>query len=76
MQATFEFPESMFVQSIERWRVAMGLDKIVLIGHSFGAFVSSFAIFLSPPLFVNLHDVSSLYLVLRRFYSDWASMRP
>jgi len=33
--------ETQFVDSIEEWRKQMGLDKIILLGHSFGAFLSA-----------------------------------
>ncbi|KAM4706057.1 1-acylglycerol-3-phosphate O-acyltransferase ABHD5 isoform 2-T2 [Rhinophrynus dorsalis] len=33
--------EDQFVQSIEEWRMALGLDKIILLGHSFGAFLAT-----------------------------------
>jgi cardiolipin-specific phospholipase len=32
--------ESFFVDSLEEWRQNMGLDKITLIGHSLGAYLS------------------------------------
>ncbi len=31
----------MLVDAIDRWRRALGLEKVVFIGHSFGGFVSS-----------------------------------
>ena len=33
--------EEEFVNSIENWRAAMGLDKMILLGHSLGAFMST-----------------------------------
>ncbi|RDB23285.1 putative cardiolipin-specific deacylase, mitochondrial [Hypsizygus marmoreus] len=32
--------ESFFVDSLEEWRVKMGLDKMTLVGHSLGAYFS------------------------------------
>jgi cardiolipin-specific phospholipase len=32
--------ESFFVDSLEEWRLKMGLDKMTLIGHSLGAYFS------------------------------------
>ncbi|XP_073534148.1 1-acylglycerol-3-phosphate O-acyltransferase ABHD5 isoform X2 [Phyllobates terribilis] len=33
--------EMQFVQSIEEWRMALGLDNMILLGHNFGAFLAS-----------------------------------
>ncbi|CAN2389720.1 negative regulation of sequestering of triglyceride [Pristimantis euphronides] len=33
--------EMQFVQSIEEWRKALGLDHMILLGHNLGAFLSS-----------------------------------
>jgi cardiolipin-specific phospholipase len=33
--------ESFFVDSLEQWRIKMGLEKMTLIGHSLGAYFST-----------------------------------
>ena len=32
--------EAQFVKSIEAWRVAMKLEKLILLGHSLGGFLA------------------------------------
>ena len=33
--------EDFFVESLEKWRGKMGLDKFVLLGHSLGGYLSA-----------------------------------
>ncbi|KAJ1979088.1 hypothetical protein H4R35_001644 [Dimargaris xerosporica] len=33
--------EQFFVDSLERWRIAVGVDRMVLVGHSFGGYMST-----------------------------------
>jgi cardiolipin-specific phospholipase len=40
VSARVEEAESFFVESLEDWRVTMGLEKMTLIGHSLGAYLS------------------------------------
>lgn len=36
-----ESNENLFVEYLEKWRVGVGLEKFILLGHSFGAFLSA-----------------------------------
>ncbi|MEE6466184.1 hypothetical protein FKM82_006864 [Ascaphus truei] len=36
-----EKAEEQFVQSIEEWRIALGLEKLIFLGHNLGAFLAS-----------------------------------
>ncbi len=36
-----ETNENMFVEYLEKWRLAMGLEKFILLGHSFGGYLSA-----------------------------------
>lgn len=36
-----EKAEMQFIQSIEEWRMALGLDHMILLGHNLGAFLAS-----------------------------------
>lgn len=33
--------EGQFIDSIEKWRLKMGIDKFILLGHSFGGYLSA-----------------------------------
>ena len=33
--------ESQFIEAIETWRIKMNLTKIILLGHSFGGYLST-----------------------------------
>ncbi|KAK7060339.1 hypothetical protein VNI00_001104 [Paramarasmius palmivorus] len=41
VKARVEEAESFFVDSLEEWRQKMGLDKMTLVGHSLGAYLST-----------------------------------
>lgn len=36
-----EEAENQFVDSIEEWRCALGLDKMILLGHNLGGFLAA-----------------------------------
>lgn len=36
-----EVAESQYVEAIEEWRKAMGLERFILLGHSFGGYLST-----------------------------------
>ncbi|KAM4688170.1 1-acylglycerol-3-phosphate O-acyltransferase ABHD5 isoform 2-T2 [Discoglossus pictus] len=36
-----EKAEEQFVQSVEEWRMALGLEKMILLGHNLGAYLAS-----------------------------------
>ncbi|CAF1425289.1 unnamed protein product [Adineta steineri] len=38
---TSEEAEQFFVDALERWRIQVNLDKMILLGHSFGAYIGS-----------------------------------
>ena len=46
--------ENMFVESIEQWRIKMGLEKVNLLGHSFGGYISALYALKYPD---NLHHL-------------------
>lgn len=37
---TNEEAEKYFLDFIESWRIAVGLDQFIMVGHSFGGFLS------------------------------------
>lgn len=36
-----ETNEDLFVEYLEKWRIGVGLEKFILLGHSFGAYLST-----------------------------------
>lgn len=48
--------DALFVQSIEEWRRQLRLEQFILLGHSFGGYVSS--------LYTMVHPDRVLYLIL------------
>uniref|UniRef100_A0A8D1HZV1 1-acylglycerol-3-phosphate O-acyltransferase ABHD5 n=1 Tax=Sus scrofa TaxID=9823 RepID=A0A8D1HZV1_PIG len=58
--------ENQFVESIEEWRCALGLDKVILLGHNLGGFLAA-AYSLKYPSSVNLAYMEPLDS------SDWVS---
>ncbi|XP_047741669.1 1-acylglycerol-3-phosphate O-acyltransferase ABHD5-like [Hyalella azteca] len=52
--------EKQFITSIESWRKAMGLDKFILLGHSFGGFLAASYAIKYPERSVGLRHCPSL----------------
>ncbi|KAJ3373352.1 hypothetical protein GGF31_000785 [Allomyces arbusculus] len=40
-QATIDSTEAYFIESLERWRARVGADKMILVGHSLGGYLSA-----------------------------------
>ena len=47
-----ETNENMFVDYLEKWRLAVGLEKFILLGHSFGGYLSA-AYTIKYPMYVR-----------------------
>ncbi|KAJ1925973.1 hypothetical protein IWQ60_004207 [Tieghemiomyces parasiticus] len=39
--ATIHQTEAFFIEALDRWRVTMGIEKMVLLGHSFGGYMAA-----------------------------------
>ena len=52
-QGSPEQVEETFINSIEEWRKALGLQKIILLGHSFGGYLSSCYALKYPDVYVD-----------------------
>ncbi|KAJ1979089.1 hypothetical protein H4R35_001645 [Dimargaris xerosporica] len=52
--------EDYFVESLERWRVAMGIERMVLVAHSFGGYMSALYAKRYPDRVVKLILVSPM----------------
>ncbi|XP_063720463.1 (Lyso)-N-acylphosphatidylethanolamine lipase-like [Symsagittifera roscoffensis] len=67
-----------YVESLEQWRKAMSLDKFVLVGHSFGAYLSYFYMLKHPTRVQHLVLADPWGLTLKteeaasRFKVHWA----
>ena len=48
-----ELAENEFVESFEKWREAMGLEKVILMGHSLGAFMCTSYAMKYPERYMN-----------------------
>ena len=48
-----ELAENEFVKCFEKWRQAMGLEKVILMGHSLGAFICTSYAMKYPERFVD-----------------------
>jgi pimeloyl-ACP methyl ester carboxylesterase len=61
--------EAQFVDSIEAWRIRMKLEKIILLGHSFGGYLS-FLYALKYP-----HNLSGLILAEPWGFDDYQNAK-
>lgn len=82
-----EVIEHQFVESIERWRELMQIPKMILLGHSFGGFLSSayamkyperieHLILADPWGFTDVPDLSNVALWKRSLIKVFQKMRP